>query len=77
MGKNVWVTGKKADGFRVKTEGAERSAGIYRTQQKAIEAGTGIAKNHRAELIVQDVHGRIRSKDSYGPDSPRRKDREH
>ncbi len=37
MGKNIWVTGNKANGFRVKAEGAERAAGIYRTQQKAIE----------------------------------------
>jgi len=77
MAKNVWVAGNKADGFRVKTEGAERATGIYPTQQKAIEAGMDIAKNHRAELIVQNIHGQIRSKDSYGADSSRRKDWEH
>ncbi len=77
MGKNVWVTGNKAGGFRVKTEGAERVAGIYRTQKKAIETGMEIAKNYRGELVVQNVRGRIRSKDSYGADSRRRRDYEH
>ena len=46
------------------------------TQAKAIELGRGLAKAYRCELIVKGKNGKIRSKDSYCSESPR-KDTEH
>ena len=77
MGKNVWVTGNRSKGFRVKTEGASRAAGNFPTQIEAIEVAKEMAKARASELVIQNTHGRIRSKDSYGPDPAETKDREH
>lgn len=77
MGKNVWVTGNRSGGFLVKTEGAGRAAGIFDTQHEAIGVAVDMAKSRRSEVIIRGTDGRIRSKDSYGPDPTRRKDREH
>ena len=77
MGKNVWVTGQPGRGFQVKTEGASRAASKHETQGAAIKAGQQIAERRGSELIVQNTHGQIRSKDSYGNDPRSKKDREH
>lgn len=69
--KNVWVTGSRSEGFRVKSEGASRAASVHDTQAQAIEAAKQIAENRGAEVIVQNVHGQIRQKNSHGPDSPK------
>ncbi|MGE0811726.1 MAG: DUF2188 domain-containing protein [Vicinamibacterales bacterium] len=48
----------------------------YRTQAEAARAGIRQAKRRRVDLVIHGRNGRIRSKDSYGNESPRR-DREH
>ena len=70
MAKPVWVTPSN-EGWKVKSEGADRAAAILPTQGAAIERGREIAKNSKSELIVQGENGRIREKNSYGND-PRR-----
>lgn len=66
--KNVWVTGNRSDGYRVKSEGASRAASLHETQAEAINAARKIAEAREVELIVQDTHGQIRQKDSFGND---------
>ena len=49
----------------------------HRTQATAIDKATPIAKREQTDLIIKGRDGRIRSKDSYGPDPNPPKDREH
>jgi hypothetical protein len=65
---NVWVTGNPKKGYAVRTEGADRAASRHDTQGDAIKAGRDLAESRKSELIVQDTHGRIRQKDSFGND---------
>lgn len=66
-GEDVMVT-KDGKRWRVKSENASRSAGVFDTQREAIERGRELAKNKKVDLIVQGEDGKIRSKDSYGND---------
>lgn len=48
----------------------------YRTQALAARAGMREAKRRRVDLVIHGRHGRFRSKDSYGNETPVL-DREH
>lgn len=56
------------EGWKVKTVGAERAAGIFETKAKAVEKGIEVAKNSQAELLVQNLDGTIGWRNSYGND---------
>ncbi len=71
--RNVWVTGNRREGYKVQSEGASRAASVHGTQAPAIEAGKKLAQSNRAELLIQNQHGQIREKDSYGHDPRNRK----
>ena len=43
------------------------------TQRIAIKAGRAIAKRWSCDLVIHGRDGKIREKNSYGEDSPRRK----
>ena len=43
----------------------------YRTQAAAARAGVREAKRRSVDLVIHGRNGRIRSKDSYGNESPR------
>ncbi|MEZ5417437.1 MAG: DUF2188 domain-containing protein [Vicinamibacterales bacterium] len=43
----------------------------YRTQAEAARAGMRQARRRRVDLVIHGRNGRIRSKDSYGNESPR------
>ncbi|MGE0361136.1 MAG: DUF2188 domain-containing protein [Vicinamibacterales bacterium] len=43
----------------------------YRTQADAARAGIRQAKRRRVDLVIHGRNGRIRSKDSYGNESPK------
>ena len=53
-----------------------RTLSCYRTQATAIVAGIRVASPLRVDVVTHGCNGRIRSKDSYGNESPR-PDREH
>ena len=53
-----------------------RTLSTHRTQASAIRAGKREAARDKVELVTHGLNGRIRSKDSYGDESPR-KDTEH
>jgi len=67
---------RKSDSSRwqVKQSGDVQSS--YRTQQAAIARGKGIARDDKVDVVVHGREGKIRSKDSYGNESPVR-DTEH
>lgn len=70
--RNVWVTGNRSDGYRVVSEGASRAASLHRRQSDAIGAANAIADHRGTEVIIQNTtNGRIREKNSHGPDSPK------
>lgn len=72
--KNVHVLPDFDAGWYVAHEG--RTVSRHRTQAQAMKAGRTVARRHRVDLVTWGVDGRIRSKDSYGNESPVR-DTEH
>ena len=67
MNKKVFVSPCDGD-WKVKTAGAQKSAGIFDTKSEAVEKAISVAKNKNAELFVQNRNGRIGWKNSYGND---------
>lgn len=72
MGKNQWIIPTNK-GWGVKGEGNKKLSFEFNTKQEAIKKGVEIAKNQKAELIIQKKDGTIRNKYSYGnkPTSPK------
>ena len=62
--------------WKLKRDGADRAVGVFDRQRDAIERGKEVAENARRDLVIHGEDGRIRSKDSYGSETPKR-DREH
>ncbi len=65
--KNQWVS--PAGGkWKHQGEGNTRATGVYDTQKEARTAAREAAIKNESELIVQNKHGQIREKNSYGND---------
>ena len=75
--QNIWVTQHSDGGWQKKKENHERASERFTTQKEAINSAIIQAKNEGVEVIVQGENGKIRSKDSYGPDPITIKDTEH
>lgn len=75
-GKNVHVVPLDKS-WGVKKEGSPAPVSTHRTQKAAEEAGRRIARKEESELITHRPDGRIRSKDSFGPDANPPLDKEH
>jgi hypothetical protein len=71
-GPNVWVV-RRGAGFLVKVERGQYIRLRGATQTSAMAYGRSLARSYHSELIVQGESGRIRLKDSYGPDPRRRR----
>ena len=56
-------------GWAVKGAGAGRATSVHSTQQAAIDAARGIARNQGSELLIHGRNGQIRARDSHGNDS--------
>ena len=56
------------DGWAVKPEGGQRSSSVHGTQRQAIDRAREIAENQGTELFIHGRDGRIRERDSHGPD---------
>jgi len=65
--KNQWVV-RRNDGWAVRGEGNRKDTSHHATQQDAINAARGIAQNQRSEMFIQNLHGRIRERNTYGKD---------
>jgi hypothetical protein len=73
--KNITV-GPSGDGkWNVDRGGTTIST--HRTQGTAIDKAKPIARKEAADLVIKGRDGKIRSKDSYGPDPEKIKDTEH
>jgi hypothetical protein len=60
----------RSDGrWAVQTNGTQRADSLHDRQADAINRARELAKNKKTELVVKDQRGRIRVKDSHGPDS--------
>ncbi len=69
---------KRPDGsWAVKGAGNERASSIRPTQAQAIRDATRIARRERSEVVIHGRDGKIRDKDSYGPDNCPPKDTKH
>lgn len=64
-GQHVVPNGAK---WSVRRAGASRASGTYDTQEQAIEKARDLAKSQHAELYIHGRDGRIRERNSYGPD---------
>ena len=68
-GKNQWVV-RVDDHWGVRAEGAGYLSGEYRTQQQAIDHAKLMAQMNQSELFIQNRHGQIRERNTYGPNDP-------
>jgi len=76
MGKNQHVV-PRGKGWAVRPAGSNRTTSTHRSQGAAIRAARRAAINQRSEVVIHRSDGRIRDKDSYGPDPCPPKDRKH
>lgn len=76
MGKNQHVVPR--DGrWAVRGEGNSRISSEHRTQGTAINFAMKVARSEKSEVVIHGRDGKIRDKDSYGPDSCPPKDRKY
>jgi len=73
MGKDQHVVPRDGS-WAVRGEGNSRDTSVHNTQGAAIDAARDIARNQKAEVVIHGRDGKIRDKDSYGPDSNPPKD---
>jgi hypothetical protein len=73
-GKDIHVVKNPDGGWDARK--SSRVLSTSRTQANAIKKGKAWALRNRVDLVVHGRDGKIRSKDSYGNESPRR-DTEH
>jgi len=57
------------EGWAVKTSGSDKAFKVVDTQSQAIKIGKEVAKNNATELLIHGTNGKIREKNTYGPDS--------
>ncbi len=65
--KQVFVSPKGSQ-WKVQSVGARKAAGLFDKKADALLKGTQVAKNQKAELIIQKQNGKIQEKNSFGND---------
>lgn len=58
----------RSDGWAVKKAGASRDTKVFQKQSDAITYAKEVAKNNKSELFIHSKDGRIRERNTYGPD---------
>ena len=76
MGKNQHVV-RRGDQWAVRGENNDRDTSHHPTQGDAIDAAKDIAQNQRSEVVIHNMRGKIRDRDSYGNDPNPPKDKVH
>lgn len=56
------------DGWAVRPEKGDRVSSVHDTQREAIDRAREISQNQHSELFIHGRDGRIRERDSHGPD---------
>ena len=79
MAKNNYWVSPREDGWKARREGTGGAAGVFDTQREAENYARSILQNNGGgELITQNQHGQIRSKDTINSNDPiPPRDREH
>ena len=55
-------------GWAVKGAGNRRASSVHRTQEAAISAARKAAIREKSEMLIHGRNGRIRERNTYGPD---------
>ena len=64
---NIWTV-PHGDGWAIRREGSSRVSETFDTKAAAQHAGREAARRDHVEHIIQDRHGRISERNSYGND---------
>lgn len=72
MGRNQHVTVHDR-GWAVTEEGAAAPSAVLKTQSAAWEKAKALARRERSEAFLHGKDGRIRARNTYGPDPERHK----
>ncbi len=75
-GKNQHVVPRQGQ-WAVRGEGNKKVTSVHDTQADAIETARNIARNQQSEVVIHRRDGRIRTKNSYGPDPFPPRDNKH
>lgn len=67
MAKDYWAT-RHPNGWQVKGAGNERATSVHGTQQEAWEEAKERARESEGEAFLQNRHGQIRERNTYGHD---------
>jgi len=65
--KDYWAT-RHPDGWQVKREGSERATSVHSTQEAAWAEARERARSTQGEAYLQNRHGQIRERNTYGSD---------
>lgn len=76
MSRNQHVV-SRGKGWAVRPAGTGRDSSHHRTQRTAIDQARQNAIRQQSEVVIHRPDGRIRDKDSYGPDPCPPKDTKH
>ncbi len=68
MGKRNQHVVPHPKGWAVKPARGKRPSSVHRTQKEAIDQASLIAENQETELFIHGRDGRIRERNTYGPD---------
>ncbi len=67
----------RGNDWAVRGAGNQRVTSITSTQAEAIRIARQIAINNKSEVVIHNRVGKIRDKDSYGPDPMPPRDKRH
>ena len=74
---SIHISPNKGNGEKWKITRGGKTLSTHKTQKVAESVGRSVAKKKKVELVTHGKNGKIRSKDSFGKDSPSIKDKEH
>ncbi|GJQ22164.1 MAG: hypothetical protein HBSIN02_25190 [Bacteroidia bacterium] len=76
MKRNIHVV-PSGNRWAVKKEGTEKPVSTHKSQELARQSAVPLAKQNKSEVVIHGRDGKIRDKDSYGPDPHPPKDKKH
>ncbi len=76
MGKPIHVV-PQGDKWAVKREGRETPISTHGKQGNAIDLAAQVARQEKTDVVIHGRDGKIRDRDSYGPDPFPPRDRKH